>query len=203
MRFYGFAKLSAYTDFNGRNQTDAPAPSAIPLINSAADLQGGDFGMTARFSRLGMDTRTLTSWGTLETRIEGDFGGGTLTSSNAPFRLRQAWGELGTASFRVLVGQANSLWNEGLFETLINSTNLNQSFVRQAQIRVTGQLAPGLTGQVSLEAPSTQFTSVAGIFTPDSTLRWWSEPSVRHLTRPARPADVPRQRLRTRHARSS
>ncbi len=64
VRFYGFAKLSAYTDFNGRNQTDAPAPSAIPLINSAADLQGGDFGMTARFSRLGMDTRSPTRWST-------------------------------------------------------------------------------------------------------------------------------------------
>ena len=46
-------------------------------------MQGGDFGMTARFSRIGVDTRTLTSWGTLETRIEGDFGGGSPTSSNA------------------------------------------------------------------------------------------------------------------------
>ena len=62
VRLYGFAKVSAYTDFNGRNQTDAPAPSAISLKNSPADLQGGDFGMTARFSRIGVDTRTLTNW---------------------------------------------------------------------------------------------------------------------------------------------
>jgi hypothetical protein len=169
VRFYGFAKVSAYSDFNGRNQTDAPPPQAIPLANSAADMQGGDFGMTARFSRLGMDTRTLTSWGTLETRMEGDFGGGALTDGNAPFRLRQAWAELGTEAFRVLAGQANSLWNEGMFETLNDATNLNQSFVRQAQIRATGTLAPGLTGQVSLEAPSTQYTSAAGIFTPGSS----------------------------------
>ena len=98
-----------------------------------------------------MDSRTLTSWGTLETRIEGDFGGGSATSSNAVFRLRQAWAELGTEKFRVLIGQANSLWNEGVFETLIDATNLNQSFIRQAQIRATGLLAPGLTGQISLE----------------------------------------------------
>ncbi len=170
VRLYGFAKLSAWTDLNGRNQTDAPTAQTIPLNNSAADMQGGDFGMTARFSRIGVDTRTLTSWGTLETRIEGDFGGGSPTSSNAVFRLRQAWAELGDENFRVLVGQANSLWNEGVFETLIDATNLNQSFVRQAQVRVTGQLASRLTGQVSLEAPETQYTSVAGVFTPDSSV---------------------------------
>ena len=103
VRLYGFAKLSAWTDLNGRNQTDAPTAQTIPLNNSAADMQGGDFGMTARFSRIGVDTRTLTSWGTLETRIEGDFGGGSPTSSNAVFRLRQAWAELGDENFRVLV----------------------------------------------------------------------------------------------------
>jgi hypothetical protein len=169
LRVYGFAKLSTWTDLNGRNQTDAPKAQTIPLNNSAATMQGGDLGMTARFSRIGMDSRTLTSWGTLETRIEGDFGGGSATSSNAVFRLRQAWAELGTEKFRVLIGQANSLWNEGVFETLIDATNLNQSFIRQAQIRATGLLAPGLTGQISLESPDTQFTSANGVFTTDSS----------------------------------
>jgi hypothetical protein len=169
VRFYGFANVNGYRDFNGRNQTDAPTVQTIPLANSPNDQQGGDFGLSARFSRFGMDTRTLTSWGTLETRLEGDFGGGAPVSTNALFRLRQAWGELGTEQFRVLIGQANSLWNEGMFETVNFSTNLNQSFVRQPQIRATGTLAPGLTGQVSLEMPDTQFTSVAGVFTQIST----------------------------------
>jgi len=166
LRFYGFANVNAYHDFNARNQTDAPAPQSIPLANSAAAMQGGDFGMSARFSRLGIDTRTPTGWGTLETRVEGDFGGSAPASTNAVFRLRQAWGEVGTEQFRVLAGQANSLWNEGVYETVNFATNLNQSFVRQAQVRATGSLAPGLTGQVSLEMPDTQFTSVAGVFTP-------------------------------------
>jgi len=43
---------------------------------------------------------------------------------------------------------------------------VNQSFVRQAQVRATAQLAPELTGFLSLEAPETQYTSVAGVFTP-------------------------------------
>lgn len=170
VRLYGFAKVSAWKDFNGRNQTDAPLPAQIPLNGSAADQQGGDFGMTARFSRFGVDTRSLTRFGTLETRLEGDFGGGSPTSNNAVFRLRQAWAELGDERFRVLIGQANSLWNEGLYETLIDATNLNQSFIRQAQIRATATLAPGLIGQVTVEAPDTQYTSVAGVFTPGSSL---------------------------------
>ncbi|TDH60572.1 hypothetical protein E2C06_21240 [Dankookia rubra] len=181
VRLYGFAKLTTWSDFNGRNQTDAPSPASIPLRGSPADQQGGDYGMTARFSRFGVDTRTLTGWGTLETRLEGDFGGGSPTSSNAVFRLRQAWGELGTPAFRVLVGQANSLWNEGLFETIIDATNLNQSFIRQAQIRLTGRLAPGLTGQVSLEAPETNYVSAAGTFNPGSSLNNGASPAFNAL----------------------
>ncbi len=177
VRIYGFAKASGYADFNARNQNHAPAPQSIPLAGSAAALQGGDSSITARFSRIGLDTRTLTSIGTLETRVEGDFAGGPAASNNLVFRLRQAWGELGTDRYRVLVGQANSLWNEGMFETLNDSTNLNQSFVRQAQIRFTGHLAPGWTGQVSLEAPDTQYTSVAGTFFPDTSFLGGPSPS--------------------------
>jgi hypothetical protein len=113
--------------------------------------------------------------GTLETRIEGDFGGGN--NSNALFRLRQAWAELGNERLRVLIGQTNSLWNEGLFETLIDATNLNQSFIRQAQLRVTGRLAPGLTAQASIEAPETQYTASTGVFTPDSRPDGLSSPA--------------------------
>ena len=132
-------------------------------------MQGGDFGLSARFSRFGIDTRTLTGWGTLETRLEGDFGGGAAASTNAVFRLRQAWGEIGTDQFRVLVGQANSLWNEGVYETVNFATNLNQSFIRQPQIRAIANFAPGWTSELSLEMPDTQFTSTAGVFTQTST----------------------------------
>ena len=181
VRLYGFAKVTAWGDFNARNSSDAPPPSTIPLTGSAADQQGGDFGMSGRFSRFGIDTRTLTSWGTLETRIEGDFGGGAPNSSNAVFRLRQAWGELGSERFRVLAGFANSLWNEGLYETLIDATNLNQSFVRQAQFRVTGRLAPGLVGQFSLETPETNYASVDGLVNPSSTLAGGASPAINSM----------------------
>lgn len=166
VRLYGFAKITTWFDVNGRNSSDAPLPGGIPLRGSQGYRQGGDYGFSGRFSRFGIDSRTLTGWGTLETRIEGDFGGGN--NSNALFRLRQAWAEVGDERMRVLIGQTNSLWNEGLFETLIDATNLNQSFIRQAQIRVTGRLAQGLTGQLSLEAPDTQFTSRNGTATAEN-----------------------------------
>jgi hypothetical protein len=179
VRLYGFAKVSTWYDFNGRNQTDAPLAGAIPLTGSPAYRQGGEYGITARFSRFGIDSRTLTSLGTLETRIEGDFGGGT--NNNALFRLRQAWAELGDERMRVLIGQSNSLWNEGLFETLIDATNLNQSFIRQAQIRLTGRLAQAgggtLTGQISVEMPETQYTTANGVVTPDSRILGLASPA--------------------------
>ena len=40
VRFYGFANVNAYRDFNGRNQTDAPTVQTIPLANSPAAIQG-------------------------------------------------------------------------------------------------------------------------------------------------------------------
>ena len=101
------------------------------------------------------------------------------------FRLRQAWAELGDERLRVLIGQANSLWNEGLFETLIDATNLNQSFIRQAQMRVTGRLAPGLTGMVSLEAPETHYTSVGRRVHAGQHARWRREPGLQRRARPA------------------
>ena len=82
-------------------------------------------------------------------KLEFDFAGdlpsasGAATSSGYMPRLRQAYVEVGGEVFRVLVGQANSVWNDGLVETLTNATFLNASAVRQAQIRITGRLAPG------------------------------------------------------------
>ena len=133
--------------------------------------------MTARYSRIGVDTRSLDRLGHAGNPYRGGFRRRRATTTNAQFRMRQAWAELGTADFRVLVGQANSLWNEGVFETLIDATNLNQSFIRQAQIRATGRLAPGLTGMVSMETPDTQYTSLAGVFTQNSTTDGGASPA--------------------------
>jgi len=81
----------------------------------------------------------------------------------------------------VLAGFTNSLWNEGLFETIIGATNLNQSFVWQVQFRVTGWLAPGLTGQLSIEASDTNHVSADSVFTPTSRLQGGASPTFNRM----------------------
>ena len=180
VHLYGFAKLSGSYDLSGRNQTDAPTAQTIPLNNSAADKQGGEFDMTARFSRIGVDTRTLTKLGHSRDPHRGRFRRRLADLQQCRLPPAPGLAELGTEEFRVLIGKANSLWNEDIFETLIDATNLNQSFIRQAKVRATGQLAPGLTGQVSLEAPETQFTSAAGVFTPEFQHHRKPQPGLQH-----------------------
>ncbi len=187
VRLYGFGKVNIYGGLNVRDRGDAPSVQSIPLAGSAADLQGGDISFTARRSRIGFETQTPSDWGPVFTRIEFDFAGdqpsasGAATSSGYMPRLRHAFVEVGGDVFRVLVGQTNSLWNEGLIETLTDATFLNASAVRQAQIRVTGRLAEGLTGQLSLEAPYTDYTSTAGVFYPDSTFDGGASPALNQV----------------------
>ncbi len=187
VRLYGFAKANMWSGLNVRDRGDAPSVQGIPLGGSAADLQGGDLNFSARRSRIGVDTQTPSDWGPVFTRIEIDFAGdlpsasGAATSSGYMPRLRQAFVEVGGDEFRVLVGQANSVWNEGLIETLTDATFLNASAVRQAQVRLTGRLADGLTGQISMEAPYTDYTSAAGVFYPDSTFDGGASPAFNQV----------------------
>ncbi|MBP0463703.1 porin [Roseomonas sp. PWR1] len=187
VRLYGFGKASMWSGVNVRDRGDAPAVQGIPLAGSAADQQGGDLNFTARRSRIGFETHTPSEWGPILTRVELDFAGdlpsasGAATSSGYMPRLRHAFVEVGGDVFRVLVGQSNSLWNEGLIETLSDATFLNASAVRQAQIRLTGRLADGLTGQVSIEAPYTDYTSTAGTFYPDSTFDGGASPAFNQV----------------------
>jgi len=151
VRLYGFLRLTAYSDFNSRNPTDAASVQGIPL--TAKNTQPGGTDITARSSRVGFDTRTDTDWGRLDTTIEGDFRGEVSPGGDLAFRLRQAFAELTRDDWSYLIGQTNSLWNEGLTEALHDATNLNQSFIRQAQLRVTHRFDSNLMLQGSIEAP--------------------------------------------------
>jgi hypothetical protein len=151
VRLYGFVRLTAYRDFNVRNETDAASVQTIPLTGN--NTQPGAGGLTAQSSRFGFDTRTDTAWGRLDTTIEGDFRGEISPGGNLAFRLRQAFAELTRDDWSYLIGQANSLWNEGLTEALHDATNLNQSFIRQAQLRVTHRFGDNWSLQGSIEAP--------------------------------------------------
>ncbi|MCZ8140815.1 MAG: DcaP family trimeric outer membrane transporter [Acetobacteraceae bacterium] len=151
VRLYGFLRLTAYRDFNARNPTDAASVQGIPL--TARNSQSGDGDITARSSRFGFDTRSDTAWGRLDTTMEGDFRGEISAGGDLSFRLRQAFAELTRDDWSYLIGHTNSLWNEGITEALHDATNLNQSFIRQAQLRVTHRFDSNLMLQGSIEAP--------------------------------------------------
>lgn len=162
VRLYGFMRLTGYADFNARNQTDAAAVQGIPLTRSAADGQTGGGDITARGSRVGLDTRTDTAWGRLDTTVEADFRGEISPGGDLAFRLRLAFAELTRDDWSYLIGQANSLWNEGVIEAFHDATNLNQSFIRQAQIRATHRFNANWTLAGSIEAPYGDVTTVRG-----------------------------------------
>ncbi|MCA3426977.1 MAG: hypothetical protein INF34_09760 [Roseomonas sp.] len=150
VRLYGFLRLTAYRDFNARNPTDAASVQGIPL--SGGNTQPGDGDITARSSRFGFDTRSDTAWGRLDTTIEGDFRGEIVQGGDLAFRIRQAFAELTRDDWSYLLGHTNSLWNEGLTEALHDATNLNQSFIRQAQFRVSHRFGGNWTLQGSVES---------------------------------------------------
>ena len=136
VRLYGFVKTNLFTDLDTVNRSDAPSVQGVPLAGSAGALQSGDTQFSARRSRIGFDTSTPTSWGPMLTKREFDFAGdlpsasGAATSSGYMPRLRQAYVQVGDDAFSVLVGQANSVWNDGFIETLTESTFSNASAVR-------------------------------------------------------------------------
>jgi hypothetical protein len=162
VRLYGFVRTTGYYDFNARNQTDAAAVQGIPLTGSAADGQRGGGDVTARGSRIGVDTRSETAFGRLDTTLEADFRGEISPGGDLALRLRLAFAELTRGQWSYLVGQANSLWNEGLIEAFHDATNLNQSFIRQAQLRVTHRFNDRWTLAGSVEAPYGDVTTFSG-----------------------------------------
>lgn len=98
---------------------DSFAVSSIARNGTAAAGQGSDFRMHARQSRIRFDTRTPTDWGSLRTRIEGDFFGNTGNerfSNSSAFRIRHAYGQLGP----VLGGQTWSTFmdQDTFFDTV-------------------------------------------------------------------------------------
>ncbi len=143
VRLYGFAKLTG--SYISAPQPDGrAAPAEHPADRKRRRRASGDFFMTGRFSRFGT-TRGPDGLGHAGNAPRRRFGG----ARRPPPPRSSGCARPGRARRRQLprlIGQANSLWNEGVFETLIDATNLNQSFVRQAQLRVTGRLAEGLTG---------------------------------------------------------
>lgn len=109
-RFRGFVRLTGMYDFEPIGTPDIFVTNTIPVPQSA----GQNFNMTARPSRIAIETWTPTSfqeW-TLHTFVEADFFNGpgqAVGGGGNPFRLRHAFIDYGY--FRV--GQQNTVFMDG------------------------------------------------------------------------------------------
>ena len=138
----GYVKGDFYID-NRRGLGKSFGNGAYQRLDGEKDADDdGAVGAHANQSRLRLGTSTDTSYGALNTVIEGHFWGGT-------FGLRHAYGELGP----VLAGQAWSIRgdNHTFADTVEFFGPAGVVAVRTPQLRLTLPLDEGFTGQMAIE----------------------------------------------------
>jgi hypothetical protein len=137
LRLYGYAEAQLTHDLKGT----APGDNFTnlmeqPLNGRDAGFAKGKTKMTAQTSRFGFESSTPTQYGTLNTKVEGDFYAycGAECNRNR-FRLRQAYGEY--AGW--LVGQTWSTFMDldDLPETVDFNGPIGSPFSRRMMIRYT------------------------------------------------------------------
>ncbi|HLZ64709.1 MAG TPA: DcaP family trimeric outer membrane transporter [Aliidongia sp.] len=193
MRIGGFIKLDAIWDVDAP-QGDFSAVASLPLDGTPGSTRRGDWRLQARQTRLNVETRTPTDYGTLKTFVEGDFfggGGGVASSTNGyNFEIRHAYAELGP----FLAGQ---FWTtfmdiDALPEHEDNSGPTGRSFLRQGQLRYTMPLSKTDTLAFAIENPEGDFFGsdheTAGTPStntlnpiPDFVVRWRRDDSWGHV----------------------
>ncbi len=166
VRIGGFVKLDVlYSDpvtgVNSQND-QLLVPGSIPVGPAADNAQEG-LKFHARQSRLNILTHTPTSYGPFTVFLEGDFfgaDGNEVVSNSHGFRLRHAYGTLGSFS----AGQfwTNFMYTPALPDTLDFGGPAGEIFIRQAQVRWTENFSGGQWA-VSLENPESSFSSTAGV----------------------------------------
>jgi len=150
----GYIKADVIYNFDS-DLGDSLAASAIPT-GGAPDIEGDDFRMHARQSRLYIKTWTPTSMGEMRTHWEGDFftgDGNELVSNSRHFRVRHAYGALGP----FLAGQTWSNFQNWHYGSTIDFGGpAGQIFARQAQVRYTFDISDNMSLAVAAENPESR-----------------------------------------------
>ena len=191
----GYVQLNAFYWFSGGPANGNPAASdavdnfiqglpldlhgtgllAAPTFNQHS-RGGGVFEMTARESRLNVQTKTPTAWGPADTFLEFDFygcngfscSGANHASNTIVPRLRHAYGTLGPW----LAGQT---WVpvfdlQAHPDTIDFGGQMGQfGYARAPQLRYTWQGPYGFNGIGALVSPATDVYSPLGSFQTDTT----------------------------------
>ena len=219
LRLYGFVELNYVHDFKGDNSDSDYSTFApyMPLKGTADYARKNRDYLTARTSRLGLETGTPTKWGVLSAKIEGDFNNEPRTGNSAQygsvanlftqqatssygFRVRQAYGQFGG----LLAGMTWSTFMDvdNYPETVDFNGAIGNTFVRQPQLRYTygtpyqGNFTVALENSSAYVLDEGSGLPVASSLSrlPDLVLRWdkgfeWGSMSVRGVTQELRVDD--------------
>lgn len=160
----GYAKLMMNYDTDGTHTApyngDLFCHYSIP-VDGTRYAETDDLDLTARESRLFVTTSKETKYGTLTSKIEGDFfadinSDGPTWSNSHGFRIRHAYVKLQNGKNSVLTGQTwtNFMDFASSMPTMDFSADPGNPFVRQAQIKYQYDIRPGHNLSVSLENPT-------------------------------------------------
>jgi hypothetical protein len=158
IRFGGFVRLVGIWDSNPIATKDLFITSAIPVPQT----HGENFNVSARISRIGMDTWTPTSFNEwlVHTFIDADFQNGAgqdVSAGSNPFRLRSAWVDFGY--FRL--GQQNTVFQDSQAwpSTVDFGGPRGIISLRVPEARVTIPLADKLYWATGIEQPFSDITT--------------------------------------------
>ncbi len=147
----GYAKLTLYKDTDFMPSGDFFIVSQIPVSGTPDSKKDGETRLNARETRIHLDIRGPTRFGTGRGFIEGDFFG-----SGDSFRLRHAFMRLG----RMLAGQTWSTFMDiSAWPEFLEIEGPDSAiFARQGQLRWTQPVMKDLTVAVAIEDPNGDFT---------------------------------------------
>ena len=182
VRIYGFAKVNAIGDLTTRDVNDALTAQSIPLFGTAAQRQGGDTQISARRSRIDLETWTPVNdaFGEFHTLAEADFAGQNTslttqaTSNSYTPRLRKFYADFGKPTGgwgAFLFGQESSVFSDNALlpiQWLGDSTFVGVSNIRQAQLRYTYGFGSGVTMALAVESPYSDITTATGTSYPNA-----------------------------------
>jgi Porin subfamily len=157
-RLRGFVRLTGLGDFDPIGSADSFVTNSIPVPQQI----GQNFNMTARISRIALETWTPTDYcdWNVHTIIEGDFFNGAAQAAGGggnPFRLRFAFFDFGFFRF----GQQNTVFMDGTnWPSLVDFQGPN-SWINQRQpsARMTLPVVDGVYWATSLERPFSDITT--------------------------------------------
>jgi hypothetical protein len=143
-KFGGFIKADFIHDFEPAGTPDRWVPTTIPVDGAS----GQNTLMQAKATRLNLDVRAPSDWGTIRGFVETDF----FTNGNQ-LRIRHAYAEVGS----LLAGQTWTVFTDpdGIPRTLDFESPIAFIVQRNPQFRWTETITDNLKWATSIENPTT------------------------------------------------